>query len=124
MEYCAKVNIGVPGYGRLTPGEYLDEKCKEVLGEEALADLVKRGALRADRYEQPMPEERVDESANAPEPEVPEEAADAPEEAGNEDEEAEELEPDTMDDVVDEAEESEEVTETKPKKNSGGRKAK
>lgn len=124
MEYCAKVNIGVPGYGRLTPGEYLDEKCKEVLGEEAVADLVKRGALRADRYEQPMPEERVDESANAPEPEVPEEAADAPEDAGNEDEEAEELEPDTMDDVVDEAEEPKPAPAEKPKKNSRGRKAK
>lgn len=123
MEYCTRVNIGVPGYGRLTPGEFLDEKCKEVLGEETLDDLVKRGALRAELYEQPRPQEREEAPAESPEPEAPEEINDAPDDAG--DEEEAELEPDTMDDVVDEsAEEPEAASAEKPKKNSRGRKAK
>ena len=66
MDYCARANIGVPGYGRVTPGEILDEKCKEMLGEEALNDLVQRGALRLMTDAKPVPE-RGQEDAEPPE---------------------------------------------------------
>ena len=122
MEYIAKANIGVPGYGRVTPGEYLDEKCKAVLGEEAISDLVRRGALKVEAGIEPK-QNGSEEQSEAPE-EAPEEITDAPEGAGDEEEGAEELEPDTMDDVVDEAEEPEAAPDEKPKKNSRGRKAK
>ena len=122
MEYCAMANIGVQGYGRVTPGEFLDEKCKEILGEDILAELVERGALRAELYEYPKAEMNEAANADTPELEAPEEIAGAPEEPGDEEEGDEELEPDTMDDVVDE--EAEPAPNPKPKKNSGGRKAK
>lgn len=123
MEYIAMANIGVPGYGRVTPGEYLDEKCKAVLGEETLSDLVRRGALKVEAEIEPE-QNGGEEITDAPEPEAPEENADAPEEASDEDEEDEELEPDTMDDVVDDAEEPKPAPAAKPRKNSGGGKAK
>lgn len=122
MEYCAMANIGVQGYGRVTPGEFLDEKCKEILGEDILAELVERGALRAELYEYPKAEMNEAANADTPELEAPKEIAGAPEEPGDEEEGDEELEPDTMDDVVDE--EAEPAPNPKPKKNSGGRKAK
>lgn len=118
MEYRAKANIGVPGYGRVTPGEILDGKCKAILGEETLDDLVRRGALRTLRDAGTVPEPK-----ESPEAKEPEEPAEAPGEEA-EDEEAEALEPDTMDDVVDEDEAPEAEPAEKPKKNSRGRKAK
>ena len=124
MEYYAMANIGVPGYGRVAYGEYLDEKCKAALGEEILAELVKDGAVKPVDTTKAEAEAGSQENGDTQEPDAAKENGDAANEPGDEDVEAEELEPDTMDDVVDEAEESEEVTETKPKKNSGGRKAK
>lgn len=45
MQYYARTNTGTPETGLITKGEFLTEKQVAALGEDRLADMVKRGVL-------------------------------------------------------------------------------
>ena len=133
-EYVANVITSVFPFGVITKGEFLTKQQIDKLGEATIADMVKRGtisvvgddtaAVNALDLSQ-KPEDTPPDDDQKPEDAPPaDEGTDGHEggDEGDEEEEAEELEPDMMDDVVDEAEEA--VPDVKPKKSSGGRKAK
>lgn len=144
-EYVANVITSVFPFGVITKGEFLTKQQIDKLGEATIADMVKRGTISVVGDDSAAantldlsrkPEDAPPDDGQKPEiappddDQKPEDAPPADEgtdgheggDEGDEEEEAEELEPDTMDDVVDEAEEA--VPDVKPKKSSGGRKAK
>lgn len=133
-EYVANVITSVFPFGVITKGEFLTKEQTDILGEEILADMVRRGVItefgdEADttnaandaskQREEAAPSSQASKAGTAAPPEAPDG------ETGGEDDEGEglELEPDTMDDVVDDAEEASAAETEKPKKNSGRRKA-
>ena len=133
-EYVANVITSVFPFGVITKGEFLTKQQTDILGEEILADMVRRGVITEigddpdamdandDSPEQSAgtpPDARTGETGETAPPDARTDEASTDEDEG----EDVELEPDTMDDVVDEAEEASATEAEKPKKNSGRRKA-
>ena len=114
--YFAKVHIGIPPFGTVTVGEFLEEKHILALGEERLSELVKEKALGV-RYEsdpQPISPEESEagpDEHNAEKTTADEETEDSDTEEAGEEGDTEEAEDMTlrMDDLVGESEETEEA---------------
>ena len=116
MQYYAKTYTADPKIGLITPGEFLDEKQVEKLGEEKIADMVERGILGVSRKAQ------AQESAKSEEPDAPVTDADEDEDTEAEAEENEAAEDGELPELDAAGEIGEEEPAAKPAKKAGRRK--
>lgn len=124
-EYMAKQNTGIYPYSRISPGEILQPKHIEAMGDRGLADLLARGVIvEIDS----APEEPVEPDPAAGAEQNPEdgEIEDAAEPAGafDEDDALEDLELPGLEDTVGDAEEPTEEPAPTAKKKTGRNRAK
>lgn len=125
-EYIAKVNTGIFPYGYISPGEILQQKHVDALGDQGILDLLAWGVIEEmPAAEEDMQDTQQNPGTEEPEQEPPAETEESPDDGGD----AADI-PDITgidfpaDDLVGEEEAPEEPKRPASRKNTGGRKAK